>query len=769
VKALWRPRIGRVAVVAIALLALGVAAVLWQRTQAFDAHAANDFEAALREMRRLDSVLTQEVLRARFRLVNSYDPLTRTMASMAVLEPVVERPPPHLDGEASAAVRASSTSYTTIAHDKRNLIETFKSTNSVLQNSLRYLPTIATQIADRADAMPQGSVLAGRVRRLLESVLVYSLTSDEELVPAIAQQLDGLLADRPSYPDELRGLKLDALAIHTRSVLRSKPAVDALVRRIAEAPTSARAEDVLGAYVAGHERADDRVRRLDEVIYALSVMLLGLVVHVFVRLRRSTRALSRANATLESKVEKRTRTLDEANREMRLVLDNVEQGLLTLDLQGRVVGERSAVVDEWIPNAGERPLWEALAPLDSEKAAFLQLGWEAIVEGFLPLEVLIHQLPRSFVANGRHFVLEYRPILVAGELRKMLVVLTDVTTKLAGQRAEAEQREVLNAFECVMRDRSGFLEFCSEAQSIVDRVCGPGADRLVTLRDVHTLKGTAALFQVVGVVGACHAIETDLGEPNSELTVAHRHALLSAWTSFRQKVAPFLGALDTSGLQISRADFDSLRLAVANGVGVQPLLTVLAGLENEPGEQRLARVADQARALAERLGKRNVTVTAECKGVRFDPRRWAPLWSAFVHVMRNAVDHGIEMPEERARAGKAGAGSLSLRAYETDGYQVVEIEDDGRGVDWTAVAEKARNMGLPDATKEDLLAALFHGGLSTKSSITELSGRGVGVSAVHRACVAMGGEVRLSSENGHGTRTGCWIPIAAPATPAGLG
>ena len=119
--------------------------------------------------------------------------------------------------------------------------------------------------------------------------------------------------------------------------------------------------------------------------------------------------------------------------------------------------------------------------------------------------------------------------------------------------------------------------------------------------------------------------------------------------------------------------------------------------------------------------------------------------------VRNAVDHGLEPPADREAAGKPPVGTIRLRAAEADGRVVIEIRDDGRGIDWNRVAQKARLLGLPWDQPEDLVAALFADGLSTKDSVSETSGRGVGLAAVRAACRELGGDVSVTSEPGKGS------------------
>jgi chemotaxis protein histidine kinase CheA len=121
------------------------------------------------------------------------------------------------------------------------------------------------------------------------------------------------------------------------------------------------------------------------------------------------------------------------------------------------------------------------------------------------------------------------------------------------------------------------------------------------------------------------------------------------------------------------------------------------------------------------------------------------------HVIRNAVDHGIEATDERSAAGKPSAGQLAIRASQAGSELLLEVSDDGRGVDWARVAVRARSLGLPADSAEDLQKALFADGLSTREAATDISGRGIGMAAILQATAALGGEIALRSQAGRGT------------------
>ena len=485
--------------------------------------------------------------------------------------------------------------------------------------------------------------------------------------------------------------------------------------------------------------------------------------------RRTTIALAAAKERLEERVAERTRELDARNSKLRVVLDHVAQALFTVDLEGRISQERSAAFDQWFPGVrGGMHLWTMLEPINADTAAWTSVAWEQLREGWLPQDLAIDQLPRKLLHQGRHYEIGYRPINRGAELEQLLVVISDVTEAVGLVQSEADQREQLAVFQHLVNGRDEFFEFFGECQRLVSAALsedeghrdggasgpgkGAGESLLATqVRALHTLKGICAIRGFGSIVSVCHALEKKLLQPGDRLDAADRAELAEVWAALSGRVRKLTGSVSSERIELARADLQALQAAIEEGRSHAELMHLLRRVDHEPVAHRLARLAEGARALADRLGKAELEVTIECDDLRFDRRRWVPFWAAFVHMLRNAVDHGIESPEERVAAGKPPAGRLALRARQTTGDLVIEIGDDGRGIDWEGVRDRAEGLGLRAQTEADLMQALRGGGVSTKLAATEISGRGAGVSACADACEALGGEMSFESVRGKGT------------------
>lgn len=445
---------------------------------------------------------------------------------------------------------------------------------------------------------------------------------------------------------------------------------------------------------------------------------------------------------LEKIVEARTAELDARHRDMRVVLDNVDQVLLTLDRDAVVGPETSAICHEWLGDIANRKLFEVLSEKAPGAAESFELGWQQYVDDFLPAELTLGQLPSEVVIDERTLRFSYKEI-DHGDGKRVLVVGSDVTSEIARALLEVEQKETIRVFERVLGDKRGFLEFFEEADGLVAAIVKGDVemDEATLKRRIHTLKGTSALFGVQTIASLCHDIESGMVEENRLPSESECKELARSWARLCKNLEMFLGK--RGGVEIEDEQFEAILTSLVRRRPHDEIARMVARWKLEAAEVRLGRLAEQAQTLAFSLGKATLDVEIRSDEVFLDPPRWAPFWGAFVHAVRNAVDHGIETAEERLEQHKSERGQLLLEAKLEGAELVIAIADDGRGIDWGVLEQKASARGLPTGSHDDLVAALFADGVSTATEVSDISGRGVGMGALRAACQALGGRVRV--------------------------
>lgn len=476
----------------------------------------------------------------------------------------------------------------------------------------------------------------------------------------------------------------------------------------------------------------------------------------------TARRLGRENEVLEAAVAERTKFLSEktdaleaANEQMNRVLSSVDQGLLTIGSDGQIRSDVSRAAIEWLgPVPENKSFTDWLAQHDETLSIMVETSLEMVRDGF-PADVAVDQMPTRMVLGDRTIGIEYQPIedeSSPDECSELLVVLTDLTSTIERQRLEREQGEVVAVFQKAVADRLGFVEFWGEASNLVDDLAtGKDEDLALVKRKLHTLKGNTAVFGVQSFAELCHELEEKLVDRQDALKASERDQLRAGWDKLRSKLAMVLDDRRGDVLEIGEAEYSMVLDAVAGGLSGPQLEKMLRAWRLQPAASSLGRLRDQVNGLAKRLGK-SVDVKVDANGVRMGSDQWRPFWSSMVHVVRNAVDHGAETTDERSAAGKDPSTSIELSTEFANDQLVIEIRDDGRGIDWDAVAEKARAKGLAANDRADLTDAIFADGLSTRDTVSSLSGRGVGLAAVQQETKTLGGRIELNSTVGEGTK-----------------
>ncbi|MBB4696552.1 two-component system chemotaxis sensor kinase CheA [Actinoplanes abujensis] len=184
----------------------------------------------------------------------------------------------------------------------------------------------------------------------------------------------------------------------------------------------------------------------------------------------------------------------------------------------------------------------------------------------------------------------------------------------------------------------------------------------------------------------------------------------------------------------------------------------------QPIEHIWSKLPRVVRDLSQSLGKQ-VQLVMQGKETELDRSLLEAVKDPLTHLVRNAVDHGIENPDQRTAAGKGPEGTLTLRAYHEGGHVAVEVADDGAGLNVERIAQKAVENGLlradqiPNMDRRDIMAMVFQPGFSTAAKVTNVSGRGVGMDVVKTNIENIGGAVSVDSKPGEGTVWRLTIPL----------
>ena len=254
-------------------------------------------------------------------------------------------------------------------------------------------------------------------------------------------------------------------------------------------------------------------------------------------------------------------------------------------------------------------------------------------------------------------------------------------------------------------------------------------------RSLHTLKGSARMAGAMRVGELVHRLE----------------AQAAATT---QRTAPFWDELQNQFENIGKM-IDLLRTHVA--AEGSPATTEESTEQRVPFDSIGKRLYRIVRQTGKELGKK---ANLELRGTEVELERnvLEKLTAPFEHLLRNAIAHGLEDPQQRELMGKPPIGDIRLTLHRENSEAVFELMDDGAGLDVDSLRRKAEEMGLlqtgAEASNRQVMQLIFAPGLSTASEVTPISGRGVGMDVVHNEINALGGRIAVVSKRGEGT---CFI------------
>ncbi len=268
--------------------------------------------------------------------------------------------------------------------------------------------------------------------------------------------------------------------------------------------------------------------------------------------------------------------------------------------------------------------------------------------------------------------------------------------------------------------------------------------------------------------------DVDGGEPSSRRSVVDSSVRVDV--ELLDSLVQLVGELVLTRNQImqkveSVADVDLTRATQRLNLVASELQEGVMKTRMQPIGQVWAKMPRIVRDLAHQLG-RKVDLQMDGHDTELDRSLLEALKGPLTHLVRNALDHGLETPEQRLAAGKPAEGRLVLRAYHESGQVVVEITDDGRGINIDRVGAIAVERGVVTADRlrlmetREIQSLIFRPGFSTAAEVTNVSGRGVGMDVVRTNIERIGGSVDLNSQQGRGTTVRVRIPLTLAIIPA---
>lgn len=500
---------------------------------------------------------------------------------------------------------------------------------------------------------------------------------------------------------------------------------------------------------------------------------------VGMRFARAFRKAERLSRDLQKEVSRQT-------RDIRSILMSINQGIFTIRPPDLVIGDDHS--NYLIQILGKtdlagRNVFEGFfnsTDLSGDKRDQVKTVLDFVAgEDELAFESNAHCLPGKLVLHterGDKFLeLDWNPIVdEKGATDKILVCIRDVTRLRALEHEAAKNRQELAMLGQILAvDQAHFGRFINQTQTILQNCARILEDKTLDIPkrvrelyiNLHTLKGMARTYHLDVLTEAVHECESRLtriqrGEEEwkEEAIIAQLSEVESRFESYSALNRDKLGRNETMDhVAISHREWGEL---------VRQLHEISSRQDPREMERRLnlcRSIVDRyyfndaeevfrelligLDSMASELGKAPPRIEVTATGCGFTQEGAALIQKVMTHLLRNAIDHGIEEPTERKARGKTPEGLIEIHAREERGELVLEIRDDGRGLNMRRVRQLSEAHPILEATAElrDEAAAelIFMPGFTTKSQVSAISGRGVGMDAVRQFLERAGGSITI--------------------------
>lgn len=467
-------------------------------------------------------------------------------------------------------------------------------------------------------------------------------------------------------------------------------------------------------------------------------------------------------------------------KKLQIILDNVGQGFLTFNKELIIDNEYSKESSSML-SCCERELFDSkivdVLKLSEEDKQFHQELYTKIFESSLDKrELYMSLLPDEMTMAGKHLQVEHKMVTNQKNEEMMLVILTDITEKLALQKQLDKERSQLHMIVKILSNRDEFLQIWNEYHEFAAQDFTNLSTEYFdeTLRDIHTFKGSFAQYYLESAVERLNILEDELfqGEDMEKERMASlsEKELLDFLCEERKIIMDYAGedffhnnlTFTLSLDRIMNVEKRVKEILPANEF--HKVLPEIRSLRYKSVSSQMEGYSDYVITLGDRLNKPMHPIAFKGDPVLVDSLYFQDFFKSLVHVFRNAIDHGIEDVEERVALDKEEKGTITCEVVDNGNTFVITISDNGKGIQKEKLKEKIVKKKV--ATKEQLdrvsdttlFEFLFMDGVSTKEQATSVSGRGVGLSAVKEATSRLGGAIEVFSKENKGTRIQITLP-----------
>ena len=460
------------------------------------------------------------------------------------------------------------------------------------------------------------------------------------------------------------------------------------------------------------------------------------------------------------------------HQENKEILNHLSNGFFTID-KNLMIGKTTsrACIEIFSGKISGKKIGSSLN-LASNFEEQLEVGLIQLFDNLMPMSVNISLLPEIVRTNkGQYIKFDYKPITDKDDNPlKVIVTATDITETVEEKNSLKNEQRQDQLLINLLKNMESFKIFINNLQKDL-YILSTTSKVTDLMRTLHTLKGNFGIFGFEDIATRIHTMESSVLKLNSDSVIRQM------FKSYSQEIDSLMNDYLIQNYEILKIDFRKTQDFDYRVPG-KKLIKFEKFLETHFSESdELAKILEIIKSIRFmeisyyicnfrnivskycETNSKNIKLKVTGEDIKIDPNRYSIVFKNLVHLLMNACDHGIESPELREMAGKKKSGTiqLSFKLEKETGLFLVEMRDDGRGID----SEKLRTMAVQKSiwseddaknkTNEECNLLIFEDGISTTEKVNTVSGRGVGLGALNEAILRADGSLRITSTPGLGT------------------
>ncbi len=514
---------------------------------------------------------------------------------------------------------------------------------------------------------------------------------------------------------------------------------------------------------------------INDVLYTNHVIATGLTLHLgfctyiliqalviakrfsaaFLRVELDEKVISELNKKLEMQVVELDALVEQKTAHMKSMFQTINQAIFTVDKDGFISEERSNHSDKILQGAVSIQDFLARTGATLEERSYL----DSVLISTVGLESFAfdaneHLLLKTVQRGTETFEIDWSPIVSRDDAISGLLVCVRDITEVARLRAESQQKdhriiilsELLGMPAAQQKKNLRSLGIIIEKLLLIQNDVSKVREVLIEL---HTFKGNSRFFGFKTLSNLTHELESRVIQDMKSQAEAIP-TLKALYDDYNQIFESNIGVhLQDGQVHVDRAILENLYSYFRSRRDLSATeMMFLDRLERELHlrlDTLLEGQSEKLQEIARKLGKETPEIRVTGNSMIL-PDQYGDVMSKILnHLIRNSLDHGLETAEERQKTGKAPRGTISIHLKSTSQHMELDFSDDGRGYNLKAIVKKANEQGLQTdgLSPEELVALTTRPQFSTKSEVSEISGRGIGMDAVQEFVNSLAGELKF--------------------------